>query len=121
MKNYNGQFEHNFFVVIEADNHDTCLKFASYIKKAIEPWFLQTENINEHKSARKGDVLRRDISVRHTAFANDIIIFNEMLRTLIWNYNLYFNIKIYIDDRGTVPKDSRKKIIEKILTDKIKS
>ncbi|MGG7437386.1 hypothetical protein ACQ7CU_04825 [Chryseobacterium arthrosphaerae] len=118
MKNYNGQFEHNFFVVIEADNHDTCLKFASYIKKALEPWFLQTENITEHKSARKGDVLRRDIFVKHTAFANDIIIFNEMLRTLIWNYNLYFNVKIHIDDRGTVPKDSRKKITEKIINDK---
>ncbi len=52
MNNY-GQFEHNFFVVIEADTHDTCLKFASYIKKAIEPWFLQTENIVEHNQLEK--------------------------------------------------------------------
>ncbi|MCT4314881.1 hypothetical protein HZP15_06945 [Elizabethkingia anophelis] len=111
MNHYNGEFEHTFFVVIEAKEHDTCLKFASYIKKALEPWFLQTHNITEHKSARKGDVLRRDIYVTHIAYASDIIIFNEMLRTLIWHYNLYFDVKIQIDDRGTLPKDSRKDLL----------
>ncbi|MBP7174574.1 MAG: hypothetical protein KBA33_11010 [Cloacibacterium sp.] len=111
MDNYNGEYEHSFFIVIEASDHGTCQKFASYLKKAIDPWFLQIDKITEYKSARKGDVLRRDIYVRHNAFASDIIIFNEMLRTLIWHYNLCFDVKIHIDDRGTLPKERRKNII----------
>lgn len=111
MENYNGKFEHSFFVVIEASDHSTCLKFSKFIRKAIEPWFFQIDYTQESKSARKGDVLRRDIYIRHIAYATDMIIFNEMLRALIWNYNLFFDVEISIDDRGTIPVDSRANLL----------
>lgn len=107
----NCQYEHQFFIIIESDSHDTCRRFTVLMKNAIDPWFFQVDLIKEIKSARKGDVLKRSIQVRHIAYSPDIITFNEMLRTLIWHYNLRFKVNIRIDDRGTTPKDSRVNLV----------
>lgn len=106
MSYYNGEYEHSFFIVVESQSHDTTRDFMSLIKKAVDPWFFQTKNINEIKSARSGTVLKRTLRVHHISYGDDIIIFNEMLRTLIWHYNLHFDVTISIDDRGTLPKDA---------------
>lgn len=110
MSYYNGEYEHTFFIIVKSDSHETTLRFMKKLKNAIDPWFFQITHQNEHKSARKGDVLRRDLYIRHVAYPQDIIIFNEMLRTLIWHYNLHFDIDIRIDDRGTIPEDSRRNL-----------
>ena len=106
MNYYNGKYEHSFFIIVESQSHDTTLHFMKNIKNAVEPWFFQVKNLKETKSARSGDVLKRTLYVNHESYAQDIIIFNEMLRTLIWHYNLLYNVSITIDDRGTLPKDS---------------
>ena len=111
MSYYNGEYEHSFFIVVESKSHDTTRRFMRMIKNAVDPWFFQTKNIDEIKSARSGDVLKRTLRVHHISYGQDIIIFNEMLRTLIWHYNLLYDVSIRIDDRGTLPKDSRTDLI----------
>ena len=92
MDKYNGMYEHIFFIIVESDSHDSCLHFMKKFKNAVDPWFFQLKSIQETKSARSGDVLKRTIQINHTAYADDIIIFREMIRTLAWHYNLY---KVY--------------------------
>lgn len=111
MSYYNGEYEHTFFIVVESKSHDTTLHFMKKLKNAVDPWFFQIKNQNETKSARSGDILKRSLYINHESYAQDIIIFNEMLRTLIWHYNLYYDVTISIDDRGTIPKDSRANLL----------
>lgn len=108
MEMYNGMYEHIFFIIVESDSHDSCLHFTKKFKNAIDPWFFQLKNIKETKSARSGDVLKRSIQINHTAYAGDIIIFKEMIRTLAWHYSLMFNVNVIIDERGILPKDARR-------------
>ncbi len=111
MTYYNGEYDHSFFIVVESNQHDSARLFMKHIKQAVEPWFFQVKTLKETKSARSGDVLKRTLYINHQAYAQDIIIFNEMLRTLIWHYNLLYNVTITIDDRGTIPKDSRSDLL----------
>ncbi len=111
MSYYNGECEHSFFIIIESNQHDSTLHFTKNIKKAIEPWFFQVKVLKETKSARSGAVLKRTLYINHQAYAHDIIVFNEMLRTLIWHYNLLYNVTITFEERGTIPKDSRANLL----------
>lgn len=111
MSYYNGEYEHTLFLIVESDSHEITQRFMKKLKNAIDPWFFQITHQNETKSARKGDVLKRTLYVRHVAYSQDIIIFNEMLKTLIFNYNLHFDVNILIDDRGIIPEESRRNLI----------
>ena len=107
MEYYNGLYEQFFQITISADDHKTCLDFTNLLKKATTAWFFETKIIGESKSARKGDVLKRELQIRQIAYATDIITFGQMLRTLIWHYNLIGVVKIVIFREEVLPKDSR--------------
>lgn len=107
MSYYNGKYTQHLQIVIEAEDHDTCLRFTKYLRNAIKPWFFQLEMLSEFKSARKGDVLTREIQVRQTAYASDIITLNQMIKSLIWHYNLLYNVNIFIHTDEALPKDGR--------------
>ena len=107
---YNGKFDNSISITIKADNHDTCLQFTNHLKKVISAWFFQITHSTENKSSRKGDVLRRDIWYRQEAYASDIIIFNEMLKSLVWHYNLRYNVEIVLTTK-TIPVDTNTNFI----------
>ncbi len=111
MSSYNGQFDQHLQIVIKSDNHDTCLEFKKQLKKAIDPWFFQLKSVKETKSANKGDVLSREIQLIQTAYAPDIIVFSQMLKNLIWHYNLMFNVKISISTEEVIPENSRRDLL----------
>lgn len=111
MNYYNGEFIHSFFIIVESKSHDTTRDFMRRFKNAVDPWFMQIKQLKETKSARKGDVLIRTLYIEHQAYATDMIVFNEMLRCLIWQYNLHFDINVSLDDRGTIPKNSTRNLI----------
>ena len=111
MSHYNGEYEHTFFIIVESDQHDSVVHFMKYIKNAVAPWFFQIKTLKETKSGRSGTILKRTLYIKHQAYSQDIIIFNEMLRTLIWHYNLLYNVTITLDERGTIPKDSRTNLL----------
>ena len=102
---HNKKFKQVLEVVIEANNHDTCLILSKYIKKQCEAWEFCV-NYTEHKSARKGPVLKRDIMIYQEAYSNDTIIFKEAIRIICFHLDLSFeNTKISFIERGTIPID----------------
>lgn len=111
MEYYNGEYTQHLQIVITANSHDTCLYFTKHIRNVIKAWFFQIEMFSEDKSARKGEVLTREIQVRQTAYAPDIITFKQMIKTLIWHYNLRFDLDISICTDEVLPKDSRANLL----------
>jgi hypothetical protein len=76
---------------------------AKIIKKQCEAWDFCVR-YDEHKSARKEDVFKREIMIYQKAYAGDIIIFKEALRRICEHYP-----NIQFIDRGTEPENSLRK------------
>lgn len=77
--------------------------WAKTIKKQCEAWDFCVR-YDEHKSARQGDVLKREIMVYQKAYAGDILIFKEALRRVCQQYQ-----NIQFIDGGTEPENSLRK------------
>jgi len=84
--NNNKLFRQRISVIIEGKSHESCLEFAKLIKKQCEAWFFNVQ-MTENKSARKGEVLQREIMIKQEAYANDIIIFKESLKRICFYIN----------------------------------
>lgn len=97
MSSYNGEFRQCLEIIIKADNHDTCLKVSKFIKNQCDAWAFNVR-YEEHKSARKGPVLERNLMIYQTAYAGDILIFKEAIRRIC----RYFE-GIKFTDRGSLP------------------
>jgi hypothetical protein len=97
---YTGQFNQHICIVIKDDNHDECLQVAKTIKKQCEAWDFCVR-YDQYKSARKGDVLKRELMVYQNAGAGDIVIFKEALRRVCQQYQ-----NIQFTDRGAEPENS---------------
>ncbi len=64
--------------------------------------------LKESKSARKGDVLNRNIQIKLTAYAHETIIFRESIDIIIRSINAYKPmLKAYITFSEMIPKDAR--------------
>lgn len=98
-------------ISIKSEDHTTCREITAHLKKAVAPWFFQLEFVSESKSARKGDVLVRDLQIKQIAYAPDIIVFAQMLKTLIWHYNLMYKVVIKVYLQEVIPRDGRRNLL----------
>lgn len=104
---YNGLVKFQFSVVIKSTDHQTCLDISKRIKEYISAWFFGCTNQSESKSARKGDVLSREIQAGFEAYPATVIAFREGLRCICFHYDLFSEkTSVKFIDHGTSPKDS---------------
>ncbi|MBL7930628.1 MAG: hypothetical protein JNL60_01930 [Bacteroidia bacterium] len=102
---HQGKYRQTLSISVKAKDAETCLKITNHIKKQCEAWaFCVT--YTEHKSARKGPVLGRELLIYQLAFAHDIIVFREALRRLCEHYEIFGGFA-HFNDRGTIPETSR--------------
>lgn len=80
-------YDSYYGIVVESERHDTCL-FNYNRVKALAKAFNATVT-HESKSARKGDVLKRDIQIRLKAYAHETIVFRDALDIVIKSINTY--------------------------------
>ena len=102
---YNGEFRQCLEVTVSCKTHETCLYITNLLKKQCDAWVFCVE-VKESKSARKGDVLSRNLMIYQNAYAGDILIFKEAIRRLCFQYNLSNDNNVNFTDRGTEPVNS---------------
>ena len=110
MKNvyYNGLVQYQFSVIVKSVDHQTCLSVSKKIKDYLSAWAFGCTYPNEHKSARKGDVLSREIQANFEDYSGTVIAFREGLRCICFHYDLFTDVTtVKIIDHGTLPMDSR--------------
>ena len=104
---YNGIVSYHFSVSIKSADHLTCLAVSKKIKDYLSAWSYSCRYPNESKSARKGDVLTREIQACFEDYPANVIAFREGLRCICFHYNLFTEeTSVKIIDHGTSPKDS---------------
>lgn len=109
MKNiyYNGIVSYQFSVSIKSVEHQTCLAVSKKIKDYLSAWSYGCTYPNESKSARKGDVLTREIQASFDDYSVNVIAFREGLRCICFHYDLFTKeTSVKIIDHSTSPKDS---------------
>tara|TARA_R110002050_G_scaffold300209_1_gene468192 strand:+ start:286 stop:621 length:336 start_codon:yes stop_codon:yes gene_type:complete len=104
MPTYHGKFTQNISIIIKSDNHETCLQVAKSVKKQCEAWWFNVD-FTEHKSARKGDVLEREIMIVQTAYSSDIVLFKESIRRVAYHLDYLGNVDVTFNDQGSIPVD----------------
>jgi hypothetical protein len=102
MNNYNGQYTQCVEIIIEAGSHEFCNDIAKKIRYLCKAW--PNVYFTEHKSARKGDVLKRDLLIYQTDYSHSIIIFKESLHCITFHYNLFSKANVKLLNRSTIPK-----------------
>lgn len=80
-------YDSYYGIVIESERHDICLSNYNRVKALAKAF--NAIIIHESKSARKGDVLNREIQIRLKAYAHETIIFRDALDTVIKSINTY--------------------------------
>ena len=104
---YNGIVSFHFSVSIKSTEHQTCLAVSKKIKDYLSAWSYSCNYHSESKSARKGDVLSREIQACFEDYPTSVIAFREGLRCICFHYDLYTkDTSVEIIDNGTSPKDS---------------
>jgi len=84
---YNGEFIQVLDISVSCKHHDDCLRLTNIIKKQCDAWVFNV-SYQEGKSARKGDVLTRTLTIRQKAHAGDIVIFKEALSRVCEQLNI---------------------------------
>lgn len=79
-------YEACYCISIESDRHDTCLIEYNRIKALAKAF---NASVHESKSARKGEVLKRDIQISLRAYSHETIIFKEALDIVIDSINIW--------------------------------
>lgn len=79
-------YEACYCIVVESDRHDTCLIEYNRVKALAKAF---NASIFESKSARKGDVLKREIQISLKAYSHETIIFKEALDIIIESINIW--------------------------------
>lgn len=102
---YNGRYETLFDVIINGETHDECLQMASVVKLQCKAWQSHDVRLKEHRSARKGDVLKRSLMIYQTAHAHEIIIFREAVQCLM-SFPIFLG-KVVVKVRYTTPIDTK--------------
>lgn len=88
-------------ISIKGNSHKQCLVLAKLAKDLCNGWKFAGIKFDEHKSARKGEVLKRSLLVYQTGSAHDIIIFRESLKCALSEF--IFRGTVDISDRGVTP------------------
>lgn len=115
MKNayYNDLVTFRFSIIVKSVHHQTCLSLSKKIKDYLSAWDWGCTYPHEHKSARKGDVLSREIQANFQDYPGTVIAFREGLRCICFHYDLSTkDSSVKIIDHGTEPKDSHLNILK---------
>ena len=86
---HNIRYEAHYSVIVEAPDHHLCIDTYNrfkYLIRAFNTPFLGQFSTSESKSARKGDVLKRELQINHTAFVEDILLFRQALDYIMLDY-----------------------------------
>jgi len=104
---YNGIVRYQFTISIKSADHQTCHTVSNKIKDYLSAWAFGCSYPSESKSARKGDVLTRDIQASFEDYPATVIAFREGLRCICYHYDVFIKkTSVKITDHGTSPKDS---------------
>lgn len=86
---HNIRYEAHYSIIVESLDHHLCIDTYNrfkYLVRAFNTPYLGQFRISESKSARKGDVLRRELQINHTAYVTDILLFRQALDYIMSDY-----------------------------------
>lgn len=113
MENYNGQYEAYYGITVNSDNHKQCLFTYNRFKSLVAAFNFGNISIYETKSARKGDVLSRDIHITFIGFASDVLTFREAIDRIIHINNILpQGTLITLFRTEVIRKNARRDLIE---------
>lgn len=98
---YMREYQSTISVIIRCESHQQCLETTKLARKLCEAWKYVGVGFIEHKSARKGPVLGRELIIYQKSYAHDIIIFKESLRCALLRFICMGIVKI--TDKGVIP------------------
>jgi hypothetical protein len=107
---YNGEYEQHFSIIIRAESHEACNRVAKAFRYLCQAWSPRVR-FTEHRSARNGDVLERNILIYQTAYAHEIITFGESLNCIRFHYNSFSKITVSEASRSVIPHNSRENLL----------
>ena len=114
--NYNGYYDMFLDIIVTSDTHDKCLFIFNRFKSLIKAFNFGNIRIRELKSARKGDVLSREIQINIIGLADDIIIFRECIDFIIQKCNILSGKNcVRIARTITTRKDARMNLIKETV------
>lgn len=86
---HNIRYEAHYSIIVEALDHRLCIDTYNrfkYLIRAFNTPYLGQFSTSESKSARKGDVLKRELKINHTAYVSDILLFRQALHYIMSDY-----------------------------------
>lgn len=113
---HNTLYEAYYSIIVEAIDHRLCIDTYNRFKhlvKAFNTPYLGQFRTSEWKSARKGDVLKRELQIYHTAYVQDILAFRQALDYIVNDYqNPHFQVNVSLHRATITPKERTFKIID---------
>src|SRR5690606_24656999 len=83
---YNGHYKRYTSILISTDDHDITRDLAAKAKYLCSAWANLGVSCREWKSARKGNVLKREIMINQVMFGHFLLIFEESLNCIFGAY-----------------------------------
>ena len=107
---FNTLYKASYSIVVETNDHHLCIDTYNrfkYLVRAFNTPFLGQFRTSESKSARKGDVLKRELQINHTAYVQDILLFRQTLDYIMYDYQ-YPDSQVRVSlNRATVMPEER--------------
>lgn len=80
---YHGPYKAFYSIIVKAPSHDGCKFIYNKFKALANAFNFGDITISEHKSARKGDVLGRELQIFQHAYPSEIILFRQAIDTIL--------------------------------------
>ena len=107
---HNIRYEAHYSIIVESPDHHMCIDTYNrfkYLVRAFNTPYLGQFSTSESKSARKGDVLKRELQINHTAHVTDILLFRQALDYIMSDYQypnspvkvLFFRAEVVSEER----------------------
>lgn len=114
---YNGLYEMKVCITITASSHDTCRWLSARFKYLVKAFDFGNFQIGEDKSARKGDVLTRTVSICVTDYSVGILLYRECIDRLIESCNIWFgdSASVKLSLSHTSRKDAHVNLVKDTL------
>lgn len=104
MNNSTTIYRQNYSIIIKSDLHEACREDAKRVKYLCMAFMVP---FSEYKSARKGDVLSREIMIQAKGYPGQLISFCEALRSLTSKMNTFVST-VSFTIQSTEPENARK-------------
>lgn len=114
MENYSGQYEASYAISVKSGDHRNCLDAYNRFKYLVKAFDFGNIKIFEHKSARKGDVLSRSLSIIFVGYAPDILAFKEAIDRILSSCNIFCGgvASVVLYNSEVTRKDARFNLIK---------